>query len=590
MIHRTSKDRNSSTEGDYQYRNSSTSNTNNELEKLALLKNESIERLQNMNLYPPRASFQAGTNADGINSSNYSQSNKGTHNTSGSINNSGSIISPEINQILAKYSTIDASSQQSQQRFSNSVHEINELNDMSFNGTALDNHPQQTNYTSTIPYPSSFNMHGNTANPRQLNSHRSTDHVLQENQNTLNNPAYLAPSLSANNFGKKESQSREGSVRGEQSVDSKHSSHMFNAESFLNPRPVASTTDIKTSTPSYKDIGIRTATNSYANSAGKPTTTFFDQNSEHKRQVRDDNFVPVGGFNDKENSLSTILSLSSIPPLPGASASARNHSEKKSSAFSNAMKALQDQVTQLEAENKKLKKQAEEAADASKNEVKELREKLQMSEKLMRERDAECKDYFNKMQEEGTRLKEENAKIKAEYKSLEDQIIQLRADNNKLREDKLNAAKECTVMKKELDLIQMEKERHLEENANEKDVYEHQLRETAEKLHKAQGIIDDLSKELKLAIDAKEKAEKQLNALASDSNYAERKSQQMIDELQRKLEDAIKHIAQLEEHHQAALDKFEKEKLGYQKKLVQAEEKAQEIIQSYEEKINVNFE
>lgn len=571
-----------------------------ELEKLAKMKNESLQRLQHLNLYPVnpvKDNYQTeGSVADSTHSTRSASSQRATQNTTNNPPTTGkyieSIISPEISQILAKYSSNEQAAQPPQQRFSNSIHEIHELDEASFTTFNPDVHEhfvagqntqqlqqqqqQQPIYISTIPFSNAVTSPTNTNfqhQPQQQAPQVRT--ILTENQNTNNNPNNELSAQSTIKQTPKGYYSREHSPHSEFPSESVRSSNQKYKPEVSAYSYSQQSTAMKPQTPSQKE---RFITNSQANSTHKVldgATNAIADPTEWKRQFRDEN-TQVGVF-DKEN----LFGNPNIP-TPLSCRSARNQTDfSKSTAFSNAMKALQDQVVQAETENKKIKKQAEEEMANLKNENQELAQKLREHQFMLKNKENDIKELSTRYHDESVRLREENASIRAEQKSLEDQIIQLKADINKLKDDKKQTENECSILKREIELVQIEKERHLEENLNEKEQYEHKIREITYKSNGYQATIEQLERELKEALECKETVEWRLNGLISESAAQEKQDQTTIFELQVKLEEALKKIISLEDQSNSYRSKSEREKSGYLSKL-------QEIEKEYEERLKVS--
>ena len=575
----------------------------NELEKLTQLKNESLEKLQHLKLYPHNSN-QAGSMT--------AAPERAAHKTSGNDTASGkyegSLITSEISQILSKYNNNNNNNNNENeprtsapaQRFSNSIHEASELNEMSFN-TGNNYNQQQLNsqtvnnnggfitqgqeqhdnsFCNTVPYQSAIKSQEDTANLRQVATSRHPE-ALQENKNALNTQSYALMSQSAKHLGQPLTHTSEHSFSNETQPQNpflyNHGEH-------------TSTLNTKSATPLSKESHSRANYNpAISSSAGKALETVtkpFEQLSGRQTFNQEDSFTLMSGrkSHDKENT-STNWNFSGIPPHSGTAAKARE--EKKSGAFMNAMKALQEQVAKLEEENRKLKGDVKDSSSKHSQEMSELREKLEKEQRVLRDKANELESFNRREREYNSRAKEESERLQEDLANLQQQLSNAKSELIREKEERIQASNESAILKKELKLIEGEKDRHLEENANERDQFDTKLNGMMERLQHSQTVLSKLDAELSEALEAKVEAERQLEKLVKDTTLNERKDQLVVVELQGKLEESHHHIASLEEKCIAMQEKLEREKSNCQKKIASAEERIKEAAHSCEDKMMV---
>lgn len=204
----------------------------------------------------------------------------------------------------------------------------------------------------------------------------------------------------------------------------------------------------------------------------------------------------------------TTLSL--IPSLL-ESTGHRARDERRSSAFKDAMKALQDRTRELENENEVLRRKLSENQVRQVQALEEMERRFRAETDLLKEKEKEIKDDILKMQETNTVLRDELEKEKSLNAKHVDELTHTQFLLSKARDDHQAALTAAAMLKKQIQILEQEKNRHLEENANEKNEFEKQFDDFMERLRLAEDNNHKIGMELKIAVEAKNEAEGQLN-------------------------------------------------------------------------------
>eukprot|EP01017_Pseudomicrothorax_dubius_P050536 TRINITY_DN958_c0_g3_i1.p1 TRINITY_DN958_c0_g3~~TRINITY_DN958_c0_g3_i1.p1 ORF type:complete len:681 (-),score=178.89 TRINITY_DN958_c0_g3_i1:51-2093(-) len=238
----------------------------------------------------------------------------------------------------------------------------------------------------------------------------------------------------------------------------------------------------------------------------------------------------------------------------------------QSQAIANMLRVLQNKIKFLETENNFLKSKNAESQDSYAQDIKELQQKFFNQAETVKQKETSLLNAV-------AHLTEENKKLKREAEAAKRSLNTDRESNenktrlSELANESLKLAKELEVAKKEIALLEREKEKHLEKNAEEKTQFEKEI-ETFQQLLK-----DEQSDKQKLIEDnaiLKREAEKMKGVLleqGSKFSEAQKKADLKIDELANALAQINDEKEKMEQKYESDLVRFTETLKIYEKKL-----------------------
>lgn len=281
--------------------------------------------------------------------------------------------------------------------------------------------------------------------------------------------------------------------------------------------------------------------------------------------------------------------------------------EKGSMAYKNAMKALQDRIKALEEENVSLKKKLADQQAQEEHNAEEMQKKFKEEISSLKEKEQELQEHFAKLQEHNHVLKQDLQDAKDSHLKFVEEQNGMMYQLQKTQEDLRIALESTDGLQKQIEALESEKTRHLEENLIDRNEYEKRIAELTEQLRVTSDQAQKIEAEFKVTLQAKNEAEAQLNKvkvlftchfyqiffvlqLVSEIAQTEKRDCLLIAELESKYEKAQGQLSQLEGQSMFERERYEKELHSLRRKMSNLEEKARTAINGYEQKILVTSE
>lgn len=261
--------------------------------------------------------------------------------------------------------------------------------------------------------------------------------------------------------------------------------------------------------------------------------------------------------------------------------------ERGSTAFKNAMRALQERIQELEEENVLNKRKLNETQIQHEQTLEELGKQFRMETGSLKEKEEEIKSDVLKMHDENCYLKAELEKAREASRADDAEMAQLNYQLNRARDDHQAALTVSAMLKKQLQTVDNEKSRHLEENSFERTEFENRIGDLTKRVRELQDQVHKSDSELRVAVEGRADVEEQLNKLVLELSKSEKRDHLVIGELEMKLSSAVKHIEHLEKQLLTQNERYEKDLSLLRKKVAVLEEKSNTISGTYEEKMMV---
>ena len=251
------------------------------------------------------------------------------------------------------------------------------------------------------------------------------------------------------------------------------------------------------------------------------------------------------------------------------------------------MKALQDRVKQLEDEKNELNNELNEKNSSHDRMLEEMKRKSNQDMKESMERENSLRKNLNEINEEVNRQRIEGSNSKSIQVKYENEVNILKIQANKLKEDLTEANTQMLIFRKEINILENEKSKHIEQNSLDRDQYDQKLDDILSKSKQREEYINKIEKDSKLICNEKNDLQNHLNKIHSENNLIDNKMKQKIDELEKKVKEFNR---QNLEYHNMVIElqeRLEVERITSQKKITLYEEKIKGLAKSYEDQINV---
>ncbi len=220
---------------------------------------------------------------------------------------------------------------------------------------------------------------------------------------------------------------------------------------------------------------------------------------------------------NKENYLNTLqLTPSTKARSEASSAGNLFKSRYNKIAIAGAMKALQDKLKITESEMTEMKKAVDHHEKIKQEALETQKKRFEHELALGRDRENQLQRNIDKLHDENRALREDMSRLQGNLIKHEEEIAGYRQTISKLRDEINQGHQDRILLQKEIDLVESEKNTHLEKNVEDRDQFEKKMDELIAQLEGEREKVRRLEAEKKELIVIKAESDAQLDKVSSN--------------------------------------------------------------------------